>query len=293
MNVAFALLFVFVPLLVVRLAWPSCRRDLAEWTKEIVGPLVRPAQQVSLSTLQRRIVRAALRGVTVTAAGRAVLPPCRVLLAPADAGRITVLAHVLTEELAERLSLLARKQGWEVADGFAVELASSEFVEEGRPEVHHDLRPVLGGPGIPARSATPAAPSVRTPGTSRTAPAGLPGQVLRTACRTAPLTLTELIPLSHPGPEVDLTNRLEPLLVGREPDADVHLHHPEVSRRHARLTPVGDQWVISDDESVNGTYVNGSRISVCALVHNDEVGFGPTGPRYVYSRLDAADPDIR
>lgn len=63
--------------------------------------------------------------------------------------------------------------------------------------------------------------------------------------------------------------------VGREPDCDVFLNHPDVSRRHARLTVEAGAVTIEDLESKNGTCVNGKRISKpMRLVNGDTLTFG-------------------
>ena len=53
------------------------------------------------------------------------------------------------------------------------------------------------------------------------------------------------------------------LTIGRSRSSDVMLDWDrEVSRSHAELTLVGDQWAVDDDGlSSNGTYVNGVRVS--------------------------------
>ena len=54
-----------------------------------------------------------------------------------------------------------------------------------------------------------------------------------------------------------------PASIGRSPDCDVSLTwDPEVSRLHAELSRVGDQWVLVDDGlSSNGTFVENERIA--------------------------------
>jgi pSer/pThr/pTyr-binding forkhead associated (FHA) protein len=51
--------------------------------------------------------------------------------------------------------------------------------------------------------------------------------------------------------------------IGRSASADVCVvNDPQVSRLHATLEPIGGQWMLLDDGlSVNGTYVNGRRVS--------------------------------
>jgi hypothetical protein len=65
----------------------------------------------------------------------------------------------------------------------------------------------------------------------------------------------------------------EPVLtLGRDPRNDVVIDHPEVSRRHARIARQGDVWVIEDLESTNGTFVNGTRLTVPrALTRGDTI----------------------
>ena len=51
--------------------------------------------------------------------------------------------------------------------------------------------------------------------------------------------------------------------LGRSAECDVSLEwDPEVSRLHAELTHVGDQWVLIDDDSSNGTFVGDERVNV-------------------------------
>jgi predicted component of type VI protein secretion system len=47
------------------------------------------------------------------------------------------------------------------------------------------------------------------------------------------------------------------LTMGRDPDSDIRLDDPEVSRWHAVLLRTGSEWLIDDIGSTNGTYVNG------------------------------------
>jgi pSer/pThr/pTyr-binding forkhead associated (FHA) protein len=52
----------------------------------------------------------------------------------------------------------------------------------------------------------------------------------------------------------------QPLVVGREDTADLVLDDPQVSRRHARLTPTDYGAGVEDLGSRNGTFVNGAQI---------------------------------
>lgn len=65
-------------------------------------------------------------------------------------------------------------------------------------------------------------------------------------------------------------------LVGRK-GADVILPDPTVSELHARFRVEGDQFVVWDLGSANGTFVNGERIRQATLLkENDEIRIGDT-----------------
>ena len=71
--------------------------------------------------------------------------------------------------------------------------------------------------------------------------------------------------------------------VGRREQSDVSLAwDDEVSREHALLDPVGEEWTLVDDGlSLNGSYVNGSRINGRRrLEDRDRLCFGKTHVQY-------------
>ncbi len=62
--------------------------------------------------------------------------------------------------------------------------------------------------------------------------------------------------------------------IGRGPENSVVLHDLLVSRRHATLRRSGNQWELVDNNSSNGTYVNGNRINRAVIGPDDIVGIG-------------------
>lgn len=104
-------------------------------------------------------------------------------------------------------------------------------------------------PAAPAAATTPAA----TPGVATTEPRGRFGR--RPA---VPLTLTVTggklagtsIPLRSTG-----------ILIGRNPECSLVLDDDYASGRHAKVYAAGDQWLVEDLGSTNGTLVDGQRIA--------------------------------
>lgn len=65
--------------------------------------------------------------------------------------------------------------------------------------------------------------------------------------------------------------------IGRNPmECDVILSDKKVSEKHARIQREGDEFVIYDLASTNGTYVNGRRTQKRILGDNDEIKIGET-----------------
>ena len=63
-------------------------------------------------------------------------------------------------------------------------------------------------------------------------------------------------------------------LIGRAPDCDIFLDDVTVSRRHAELLHDGDHFTIRDLGSLNGTFVNRTRVESAELHDDDEVQVG-------------------
>ena len=61
---------------------------------------------------------------------------------------------------------------------------------------------------------------------------------------------------------------------GRHPESDIFLDDITVSRRHAEILRHGDEFVVKDVGSLNGTYLNRERIDEARLVNGDELQIG-------------------
>jgi pSer/pThr/pTyr-binding forkhead associated (FHA) protein len=64
------------------------------------------------------------------------------------------------------------------------------------------------------------------------------------------------------------------LTVGRRPDSDIFLDDITVSRDHAVIVRRGSDYFLDDCGSLNGTYVNRSRIESHRLTDGDELQIG-------------------
>ena len=66
----------------------------------------------------------------------------------------------------------------------------------------------------------------------------------------------------------------ESTTVGRSPECDIFLDDVTVSRRHALVKRSNDRFLIEDQGSLNGTFVNRRRIESGGLEDGDEVQIG-------------------
>ena len=62
--------------------------------------------------------------------------------------------------------------------------------------------------------------------------------------------------------------------IGRSPDCDIFLDDVTVSRKHALLVQEGARFLLQDEGSLNGTYLNRHRIETAELADGDEVQIG-------------------
>ena len=114
-------------------------------------------------------------------------------------------------------------------------------------------------------------------------PMSLPseGLVLRLGSLDGP----ELL-LSSESPRKQRGQRV--LSVGRSRSSDIVVNDPLVSRRHATIA-MGEQIVLRDEGSFNGTFVNGDRVHGEATLHvGDQIGLGSSS--LAWNGVDIAQP---
>ena len=100
------------------------------------------------------------------------------------------------------------------------------------------------------------------------------------ACRSSKLTSpfrttpVKLIQLDH-GQDTQTHELPElPTVLGRQPARGIAIPHPTISREHARIFDRDGETFVADLNSSNGTFVNGARVSRCALKHGDLLKLG-------------------
>jgi hypothetical protein len=71
-----------------------------------------------------------------------------------------------------------------------------------------------------------------------------------------------------------------PVTIGRHPECDVVVSDPNVSRHHAEVRRRGDDFVLVDLGSTNGTKVNGAGVKERRLADGDEIAIGNTRLRF-------------
>jgi len=72
-----------------------------------------------------------------------------------------------------------------------------------------------------------------------------------------------------------------PLSIGRDPQGDLLLMDPRVSRRHAKLTQISSNYFIEDCNSTNGTLLNGRPVHKHVFRPGDNLRIGNFELRYV------------
>jgi hypothetical protein len=75
------------------------------------------------------------------------------------------------------------------------------------------------------------------------------------------------------------------VILGRDKQCRVCIPLVNVSRQHARITLMGEEYRLEDLDSTNGTFVNGVRISRCILRNNDQIRIGDAKIIFIQQRI--------
>ena len=67
------------------------------------------------------------------------------------------------------------------------------------------------------------------------------------------------------------------LLLGRDRNINMHIDDPQASRRHALIQKSGQEYLLTDQNSTNGTELNGKPVNQPAILkHGDRISIGDT-----------------
>lgn len=264
--------------------------------------------------LGRRLLREMDDHRSVDVKGRRIVPNAFTFhLSPRDHAGFAEIDRALNHELCEAAREYARDEGYHFVGPVSVELTVDNTLKPGRFGILSQLReagaePAPGQPSFqvvdeplvveqqpapvsvvhqpppaPAPVYVPPAPVAPPPAAAPLAP--LP-QVEYAPTVAAPRYGAALGRVQLPsGERVNVGQRV--VTIGRLPECTITLTDPNVSRRHAEIRP-GDEIVIVDLGSTNGTKVNGLRIQgERVLVDGDIVSMGSTHLRFEASSSSA------
>jgi FhaA, N-terminal domain/FHA domain len=210
--------------------------------------------------LGKRLVREVEDGRTV-GVNRVYVPNVYVYeLSPADRERFADYEVALARELAALAVDTARERDWAMLGPARIEFETAEDLPEGRFRLASRVEPdeqerdyAAAGQAGPA--AQPVGPHT----------AMLPGQRRRPKVQ-APASLV----LVQGGQPIRTWPLAAPqLTIGRAEQSDIPLSDPGVSRNHARVVREGDDFIVEDLRSTNGTEVNGQPIRRRRLANGD------------------------
>jgi pSer/pThr/pTyr-binding forkhead associated (FHA) protein len=94
----------------------------------------------------------------------------------------------------------------------------------------------------------------------------------------------KLIGLDNYGPKTQIVLERLPVVIGRNPEADVRLDDRWVSRVHSEISEINGTLVVRDLDSRNGTLVNGQYIKEAHLPSGDRLTVGLTSFEVQYKR---------
>jgi hypothetical protein len=125
--------------------------------------------------------------------------------------------------------------------------------------------------GSPFASAAVAAPSVST------AAAAPPTEPVTTSRSPARPVAKRLVITSGPKEGLEIELPSEQLAIGRSSESGLVIRDDYTSTHHARLLLWNDGWVVQDLDSTNGTFLDGTRVTLPTLVPlNTPVKIGTT-----------------
>ena len=195
--------------------------------------------------------------------GRTLVPNRYVIdLSPYDHSRLAPYAAALAQELAQSQAEFIGEQAWTVYGDVIVEIERGDGLDTGMFRVSAEVYTADQHQPPPTQYEAP--PQYQQPyppqGLGPQGPPPQGGRNVRLVSgdgRTYPLQIGQTV-------------------IGRGDQANMRLPDVGISRRHARLDFDGNQVVLTDLGSTNGTMVNGQRVSAVTLNPGDMIQLGTT-----------------
>lgn len=203
----------------------------------------------------------------IVAQGRTLVPNDFIVeLSASDKERLEVYADSLGQELSKLARDYATEQGYSFVGPVRVQFRSDEGLKTGRFRIRSgvvrgsmidkdgEVRRPVGDPG-------------RTDGRQH---AGRPRLLISPGGATAEGSIA-----SH-GMQQSFELTTPVTLLGRGTDCDLRLVDNGVSRHHVEIRLDGDEAILVDKGSTNGTFVNGQQVNQARLVDGSRVSLGRT-----------------
>jgi predicted component of type VI protein secretion system len=192
----------------------------------------------------------------------------RVLMGSDDYSRFSQMESGLAKEFSELIIDAAKENRWNLMGLPKISFAEVEKMGKGEFKVEASLSadPDRGAPAMSTRDPEGGNLDNTRAISSDTAE--------RLGVKSSGAQLLLLGPDGEEKESIAITKA--PVVVGRLSTNDVVLADPNVSRRHAELRRDGEQWVLVDLGSTNGTLVNGKLAREHEIKDGDKLSFGTT-----------------
>lgn len=203
--------------------------------------------------LGKRMVRAMEEQKTVSVANVYVPNEFTFFLSSKDMERLKPFENALGQELGAVARKAAANEGWRLLGPPTIRLIEDD---DQAPRTFRVEAAVVEGEDVEADQAGPHT------------------QLLQMASEQD----AELIVLGSKRRPYPLSK--DALSIGRLDACDIVLSDPGVSRKHAEVRREGDEWVVIDLGSTNGTIVNGKAVRRHRLAEGDRIEVGETTIEY-------------
>jgi hypothetical protein len=208
--------------------------------------------KITAAEVARRLERAMASHQMITV-DRVVVPSFyRAYLNPEDFQAFDAIQADLEREMANYLRDLAQERRWTLLQHPVVDVAPDPAVSRHSIQVEVELA-----------SLPQATPQAETEGTQVIQRPALGGQ--------APARISAALVLQTPHGVQRFALDNSPVTIGRGLHNDIILEDPRVSRQHAQIRFKSRRFLIADQGSMNGSYVNGIPITTEHVLHHGDI----------------------